>query len=66
MALELAHKKCEELGVQYIVTMNSDDLEKIGRDNDDFDPDVDFNPYDYVIEPVLTDEAGGGLFGLRF
>jgi uncharacterized protein YydD (DUF2326 family) len=66
LALELAHKKCEELGVQYIVTMNSDDLEKVGRDNDDFDPDVDFNPYDYVIEPVLTDEAGGGLFGLRF
>lgn len=66
LALELAHKKCEELGVQYIVTMNSDDLKKVDRDNDTFDPEVDFNPYDYVIEPVLTDEPGGGLFGLRF
>ncbi len=66
LALELAHKKCEELGVQYIVTMNSDDLEKVDRDKDNFDPDVDFNPYDYVIDTVLTDEPGGGLFGKCF
>ncbi|MEX1034319.1 MAG: DUF2326 domain-containing protein [Sneathiella sp.] len=66
LALELANKKCEELGVQYIVAMNSDDLEKISRDEEDFNPDADFNPYDYVIDTVLTDEPGGGLFGMRF
>jgi len=59
LALELAQKKCEELGVQYIVAMNSDDLQKIERDDG-------FNPYDYVIDTVLTDEEGGGLFGIRF
>ena len=66
LALELAQKKCEELGVQYIVTMNSDDMEKVGRDTSNSDPDLGFDPYDFVIEPVLTDEPGGGLFGLRF
>lgn len=60
LALELAQKKCEELGVQYIVAMNSDDLQKIEQDENEFDP------YDYVIETVLTDEEDGGLFGIRF
>lgn len=60
LALKLAQKKCEELGVQYIVAMNSDDLQKIEQDEDSF------NPYDYVIDTVLTDEEGGGLFGIRF
>ncbi len=40
--------------------MNSDDLQKIERGEDDF------NPYDYVIDTILTDEPGGGLFGIRF
>jgi uncharacterized protein YydD (DUF2326 family) len=60
LALELAQKKCDELSVQYIVAMNSDDLQKIEVREDGF------NPYDYVIDTVLTDEPSGGLFGIRF
>jgi len=60
LALALAQKKCEELGVQYIVAMNSDDLQKIEREENGFDP------YDYVLDTVLTDEPTGGLFGFRF
>ena len=60
LALKLAHKKCEELGVQYIVAMNSDDLKKIEHDEDGFDPN------NFVIDTVLTDEPNGGLFGIRF
>ena len=60
LALKLAHKKCEELGVQYIVAMNSDDLKKIEHDENGFDPN------NFVIDTVLTDEPNGGLFGIRF
>ena len=60
LALKLAHKKCEELGVQYIVALNSDDLKKIEHDEDGFDPN------DFIIDTVLTDEPNGGLFGIRF
>lgn len=60
LALELAHKKCAELGAQYIVAMNSDDLNKIEREEGSFDP------RQHVIDTVLTDEPDGGLFGMRF
>ncbi|QQA45041.1 DUF2326 domain-containing protein [Pelagovum pacificum] len=60
LALELAHKKCGDLGIQYIVAMNSDDLDKIEWDTDTFDP------RDFVLDTVLTDEPDGGLFGIRF
>lgn len=60
LALELAHKKCEQLGTQYIVAMNSDDLNKIEYEEGSFDP------RQHVIDTVLTDEPDGGLFGIRF
>lgn len=60
LALELAHKKCEELGVQYIVAVNSDDLKKIEHDKHSFDPN------NFIIDTILTDEPNGGLFGIRF
>ncbi|RVV96522.1 DUF2326 domain-containing protein [Mesobaculum littorinae] len=60
LALELAQKKCVDLGIQYIVAMNSDDLDKIEWDTDHFDP------RDFVLDTVLTDEPDGGLFGIRF
>ncbi len=45
--------------MQYIVTMNSDDLAKT-------EP-FGFNPGPYVIEPTLTDSyEDGGLFGIQF
>jgi uncharacterized protein YydD (DUF2326 family) len=65
LALKLAHTKCEQLGVQYIVAMNSDDLQKVETELEDDGMDG-FNPYDYVMETHLTDEPDGGLFGIRF
>ncbi len=59
LALELAHQKCEALGVQYIVAMNSDDLQKIEVSSE-------FDPLQFVMETKLTDEVNGGLFGVRF
>ncbi|GGK31599.1 hypothetical protein GCM10010124_25520 [Pilimelia terevasa] len=44
---------------QYIVTMNSDDLEKAQRRGFDADP--------HVLPQRLTDQfEAGGLFGFRF
>jgi uncharacterized protein YydD (DUF2326 family) len=63
LALQLAQKKCEELGVQYIIAMNSDDFSKLEPQSEDDDV---FNPYDYVMATKLTDELNGGLFGVRF
>lgn len=58
-AFQLAARVCEEEGMQYIVTMNSDDLAKT-------EP-FGFNPEPYVIEPTLTDSyEDGGLFGIQF
>jgi len=65
LALEYAHKKCSELGVQYIIAMNSDDLQKAESEFVERDG-VKFNPYDHVMKTKLTDEADGGLFGVRF
>lgn len=65
LALKLAQNKCENLGVQYIVAMNSDDLQKIETELADASMEG-FNPYDYVLQTRLTDEPDGGLFGVRF
>ena len=58
-ALRLARAVCADEGLQYIVTMNSDDLAKAERYDDTLSEDV--------IEPRLTDHLDdGGLFGFRF
>ena len=58
-ALELAAETCSAEGMQYIATMNSDDLAKAASRG--------FNPDQYIVEPRLTDATeDGGLFGFRF
>jgi hypothetical protein len=44
---------------QYIVTMNSDDLDKATKESG-----LDFTQH--IVEPVLADTETGGLFGFRF
>ncbi|MEP6987777.1 MAG: ABC-three component system protein [Chloroflexota bacterium] len=59
-ALEVGAKFAEELGFQYIVTMNSDDMP--WREFSD-----GFNAEQYVLSQKLTDATeDGGLFGIRF
>ncbi|WP_017604240.1 ABC-three component system protein [Nocardiopsis alkaliphila] len=57
-ALELAAMVAQEEGMQYVVTMNSDDLVKAER--------MGFDAMPYIIEPKLDDSEAGGLFGFRF
>lgn len=58
-ALKVGAETAEELGFQYIVTMNEDDAFK--ETAEDFDVD------DYMLPVVLTDaKDDGGLFGFRF
>ena len=58
-ALSLAREVTEEEHMQYVATMNTDDLDKTRRQG------VDLS--DSVIPPRLTDEyEDGGLFGFRF
>ncbi|MFK5924667.1 MAG: DUF2326 domain-containing protein [Verrucomicrobiota bacterium] len=58
-ALKVGAETAEELGFQYIVTMNEDDAYKEKIDG--------FNLEDYVLPVVLTDaKEDGGLFGIRF
>lgn len=57
-ALHLAAEVTEAEHMQYIVTMNSDDLSKAVSMGFDADP--------HIIEPQLTDQPDGGLFGFRF
>jgi uncharacterized protein YydD (DUF2326 family) len=59
LALLAANDKMKELGGQYIVTMNSDDLEKAEREGK-----VSFK--NYIVEPELDDSPSGCLFGFRF
>jgi hypothetical protein len=47
------------LGGQYIVTMNSDHLEKAEREGK-----VSFKRF--IVEPELDDSPNGCLFGFRF
>ncbi len=58
-ALKLAERVAGEEGLQYIVTMNSDDLSKAEQYGAELTGDV--------VEPRLTDAyEDGGLFGFRF
>lgn len=58
-ALRLGSEIAQELGFQYIVTMNEDDAFKETIDG--------FNLNDYVLPTRLTDATeNGGLFGIRF
>lgn len=58
-ALSLGHQRSLDLKGQYIVTMNSDDLEKAEREAG-----VSFKQH--IVKPVLDDTETGGLFGFRF
>jgi uncharacterized protein YydD (DUF2326 family) len=58
-ALSLAAEVADAEGLQYIVTLNSDDLAKAQR--------MGFEAGPYLREPRLTDRYDhGGLFGFRF
>jgi uncharacterized protein YydD (DUF2326 family) len=58
-ALKVGAKMAEEIGFQYIVTINEDDALKETTEG--------FDLRDYVLPVVLTDaKEDGGLFGLRF
>lgn len=58
-ALKVGAETAEELGFQYIVTMNEDDAFKETIN--------DFDLQKYVLPTVLTDATeNGGLFGVRF
>lgn len=58
-ALKIAARLSEEMGFQYIVTMNEDDAFKESIDGFDLRP--------YCLPTVLTDaREDGGLFGQRF
>lgn len=65
LALDLARRKCEELGVQYIVAMNSDDLDKVKKEEDVTGESI-FDPRGFIMETRLNDDETGGLFGIRF
>ncbi|MDR0535859.1 MAG: DUF2326 domain-containing protein [Puniceicoccales bacterium] len=58
-ALKVGAETAQELGFQYIVTMNEDDAFKERVDG--------FDLKDHVLPVVLTDaKEDGGLFGFRF
>lgn len=58
-ALKVGAEIAEELGFQYIVTMNEDDAFKETTEG--------FDVHEYVLPVVLTDaKEDGGLFGFRF
>lgn len=65
LALKLAQMKCEALGVQYIVAMNSDDLQKI-KAEEEIDGKEIFDPTPNILPVGLSDKEGGGLFGIKF
>ncbi|WP_290485467.1 DUF2326 domain-containing protein [Hyphomonas sp. UBA3195] len=65
LALQVASEKCEQYGIQYIVAMNSDDLEKI-RAEERASQEAIFDPAPYINSTRLSDNERGGLFGIRF
>lgn len=58
-ALQAARERLSDAGGQYIITMNSDDLEKAEREGG-----TSFR--DFVVQPELNDTDSGGLFGFKF
>ncbi|WP_041164008.1 DUF2326 domain-containing protein [Mesorhizobium opportunistum] len=65
LALSFAEQKSREIGIQYIVAMNSDDLDKIKTEETATGEPI-FDPEPFIIDPRLTDDEAGGLFGVRF
>jgi uncharacterized protein YydD (DUF2326 family) len=58
-ALAVGARLAEEIGFQYIVTLNSDVLAEVSS--------ADFNVDSYLVPQRLTDAtADGGLLGIRF
>jgi len=57
-ALRIGAETAEELGFQYIVTMNEDDAFKEKEEG--------FDLNNYVLGIKLSDDEDGGLFGIRF
>ena len=58
-ALKVGSETAEELGFQYLVTMNEDDAFKEKAEG--------FDLRDYMLPVTLTDATeDGGLFGFRF
>lgn len=64
-ALSFAQQECTRLGVQYIVMMNSDDLNKIKTEELESNEQI-FDPTKYIMSTRLSDDETGGLFGIRF
>ena len=58
-ALRIGAEYAEEIGIQYIVTLNSDELVRAETEGTE-----DFRRF--VLNPVLSDAPEGGLFGMRF
>ena len=58
-ALRIGAEYAEEIGIQYIVTLNSDELARAETEGGE-----DFRRF--VLDPVLSDAPEGGLFGVRF
>lgn len=58
-ALAVGADLATEHGVQYIVTLNSDELARAETESE-------LELQSYVVEPRLSDEPDGGLFGFRF
>lgn len=58
-ALRIGAEYAEEIGIQYIVTLNSDELVRAETEGTE-----DFRSF--VLDPVLSDAPEGGLFGVRF
>jgi uncharacterized protein YydD (DUF2326 family) len=58
-ALRIGAEYAEEIGIQYIVTLNSDELARAETEGGE-----DFSSF--VLTPVLSDAPEGGLFGIRF
>jgi len=65
LALRFAQEKCEQSGIQYIVAINSDDLDKIKAAEKDTGKEI-FDPAAFIIGARLSDDEAGGLFGVRF
>ena len=58
-ALRIGAEYAEEIGIQYVVTLNSDELARAETEgNEDF--------RSFVLAPVLSDAPEEGLFGIRF
>ncbi|MEZ2130978.1 MULTISPECIES: DUF2326 domain-containing protein [unclassified Sinorhizobium] len=58
-AIELGARLAEELGVQYLVLMNSDEYAKLQFSKD-------FDPTDAILDVRIDDTDEGGLFGFKF